>query len=243
MHRRAFIALLVLVFAATAATYTTVFNFTENPISDGGNWAANGSTTGLDWSDVRATTNFAFGTQSGSGANFTDSIAVLGGSWGPTQTAEATVHIASNSTTGFEEVEVLLRFTISAHFAYGYEINCSVNTSTSPYIQIVRWDQTSGSGHFTLLDARPTGPCVNGDKLKGTISGSTITAWLNGTSIFSVTDSTFTGGTPGIGFYLQGATGIAGDYGHSAFTATDGLTTYSTAFGGPINSGGSATLQ
>lgn len=230
--RRAAIATLLLSSLGVALTYTTSFSGTENPISESGNWI-NGAATGVDWSNVRKTPGFAFGTQTGSGANYTDSLAVLTGSWGPTQTVQATVHIGTAPTTGFEEIEVLAHFSISANSAQGYELNCSVNTSASPYMQIVRWNGTVGD--FTLLDAKAVGPCVEGDTIKMTISGTTITAYYNGTSQFSVTDGTFSGGNPGIGFYLQGATGIAGNYGHSDFTATDGLSTYS---GGVISGPG-----
>src|SRR5262245_11397473 len=41
--------------------------------------------------------------------------------------------------------------------------------------------------------------------------------------IVQVTDSTFTGGSPGLGFFLQGATGLNANHGFSNFTATDGM--------------------
>lgn len=205
--------------AGSNGTYTTTFPATENPISENGNWI-NGKTTGLKWQNVRTTSGFAFGTETGSGG-YDDSTAVLTGSWNADQTAQATVKIAhADSGNGvFEEVEVRLRTTISANNLSGYEINCSV-IQGNPYMQIVRWNGPLGS--WTLLDARDVG-CRDGDVLKATITGSTITAYKNGSAVFSVNDSTFKSGSPGIGFYLQGGnSSMSADFGFSSFTATGG---------------------
>lgn len=218
----------VLTASATAAataqgmgTYTTNFPATENPISEGGKWV-NGLTNGVQWQNVRTTTGMAFGTQTGSNG-FDDSTAVLTGSWGPNQTAQATVRVTqADSGSGlFEEVEVRLHTTITANSITGYEINCSV-IAGNPYMQIVRWNGALGS--WTELDGRGVG-CQNGDVLKATISGSTITAYKNGSAVFSVNDSTFTGGSPGVGFYLQGgSSSMDSHFGFSSFTASDGTT-------------------
>src|SRR5260221_14050462 len=50
--------------AETHGPYTTTFSRAENPISEGGKWR-NGQTDGLDWTDVRTTPGFAFGTEIG----------------------------------------------------------------------------------------------------------------------------------------------------------------------------------
>ena len=79
----------------THGTYTTQFPLTENPIAEGGNWI-NGQTAGLDWANIRTTPGFAFGTESGAvktvPEKYDDSAALLAGTWGPNQTAQATVH-------------------------------------------------------------------------------------------------------------------------------------------------------
>lgn len=219
---------LVPLFAWSQGTYSTSFPLTENPISESGKWI-NGAATGLDWTNVRTTPGLAFGTETGS-INYNDATAVLAGTWGPTQTAQATVAVSSASSTSgvFEEVELRLRTTITAHSITGYEINCSVSTASGQnYVQIVRWNGPLGS--FTLLDSRANGPCVNGDVLKATSSGSTITVYRNGTSLFSVTDSTYTTGSPGIGFYVQGASGLDSNYGFSNYTATDGSSSFTVS--------------
>src|SRR5882724_8883187 len=198
---------------AIAAAYTTNFPLTENPISEGGHWI-NGLTNGIDWADVATTPGRAFGTQTGIGPNFADSTALLTGSWGPTQTVQAVVYIASGDSTTFEEVELRLRSSLSAHSCTGYEVNFSVKPS-DPYCQIVRWNGPLGD--FTLLDARSVG-VVNGDVVKATIVGSTITCYINDAVIFGVTDSTYSSGNPGMGFYLQGGLGPSFNYGFSSYT-------------------------
>jgi hypothetical protein len=204
-------------------TFSSHFSFTENPISEGGKWI-NGGVKGLDWTDVRTTPGLAFGTQSGTAAGnarYADSTAVLAGTWGPNQTVEATIAVtdAASSTSVYEEVELRVRTTITARLITGYEINCSVSTNPKNfYLQIVRWN--GPLNRWTLLKgAEQHG--VNGDVLKATINGSTITAYLNGVPVLEATDKTYTSGSPGIGFYLQGASGLIVNYGFSNFTATD----------------------
>ncbi|MGA2609518.1 MAG: hypothetical protein ABSD89_11935 [Halobacteriota archaeon] len=206
------------------STYTTSFPLTENPISEGGKWI-NGGTTGLDWANVQTTPGLAFGTQTDT-INYDDSTAILAGSWGPSQTVQATVHVLNQSSGLFEEVELRVHTSISAHSITGYEINCSVVPS-NPYLQIVRWNgPLANSGNtnngFTQLAGSSTS-CVDGDVLKATIVGSTITAYLNGVQMVQATDSTYPNGSPGMGFYIQsGSASQESDYGFSSFAATDG---------------------
>ena len=205
---------------AIAATYTTNFPLTENPISEGGHWI-NGLTNGIDWADVATTPGKAFGTQTGIGPNYADSTALLTGSWGPTQTVQAVVYISAVDSTTFEEVELRLRSSLSAHSCTGYEVVFSVKPG-NPYCQIVRWNGPLGD--FTLLDGRSVG-VADGDVVKATIVGSTITCYINGAVIFGVTDSTYSSGSPGMGFYLQGGLGPPFNYGFSSYTASDNTQT------------------
>ena len=156
-------------------------------------------------------------------ANYDDSACALTGTWGPNQSAQITIKINGSATAQFEEAEVHLNTTITANSITGYEINCSV-IAGNPYVQIVRWN--GALGNFTFLDGREYG-CANGDVLMATRSGNTITAYKNGQSLFSVTDSTYTGGAPGMGFYIQNiqsgtAAQANAEFGASAFSATDG---------------------
>ena len=105
---------------AFAQTYTTNFPGTENPISEGGKWT-NGKANGIDWADCRTTPGFAFGTQSGV-TGYDDDTALLTGTWGPNQAAQATVRSVNQNPNLYEEVEIRLRSSISAHSITGYEI-------------------------------------------------------------------------------------------------------------------------
>jgi len=227
MKKLLFVSLLTVVSLAVlhaAGTYSTNFPLTENPISEGSKWST-GKAVGLDWADVVTKPGLAYGTQTGSGG-YNDSLAILKGTWGADQSAWATVH-SVNQVGGNvnEEVEILLRFAIGPHSARGYEINFRSLNSSESYTQIVRWN--GPLGNFTLLDARggSTYGIKEGDTVKATIVGNTITSYINGVAKLSVTDSTFSSGSPGMGFYLRGPSGVNTDYGFTSYTATDGGTT------------------
>ena len=51
--------------------------------------------------------------------------------------------------------------------------------------------------------------------------GGAITAYINGVQVLHATDNTFTSGSPGMGFYVEGATGVNADFGFANFTAAD----------------------
>lgn len=218
------VALLSLVLLAASlpvscatGTYTTSFPLTENPISEAANWV-NGKATGLDWADVRTTPGFAFGTESGT-SGYDDSTALLAGNWGPDQTVQATVRSVNQQTNDaiWEEVEIRLRSSISAHANTGYEILFELPPHN--FCQVVRWNGPLGD--WTSLGYVGSG-VHNGDVVKATVVGHVITAYVNGVSQGQVTDSTYANGSPGMGFYLQGTTGVNSDYGFTDFTATDG---------------------
>jgi hypothetical protein len=203
-------------------TYSTSFPLMENPISENGNWI-NGGVQGLSWTNVRTTGGSAVGTMPGNAsgnAQYADSTAVLTGNWGPNQTVQGTIAVtsASGASGVFEEVELRVRTTITAYSIKGYEINCSVSTNPNNYyLQIVRWN--GPINNWTQLAGTELHG-VNGSVLKATISGNTITAYLNGAQVLQVNDNTYTSGSPGIGFFLQGATGLNANYGFSSFSAS-----------------------
>lgn len=209
-----------IVYASAARTYTTKFPLTENPISEGGNWI-NGKAVGLDWADFQTTPALAFGTESGSNG-YDDSTALLEGTWGPDQTAEATVHSVNQNDNIFEEVELRLRSSLSAHKATGYEINFRCSKTANAYAQIVRWNGPLGDFTYVASNGGAKYGVANGDTVKATIVGNVITVYINGTQVLQGTDSTFASGSPGMGVFLQGASGVNGDYGFTSFTATDG---------------------
>jgi hypothetical protein len=199
---------------ANAQTYRTTFNYAENPISNGGKWI-NGHEAGLDWGNVQTNTSYAFGVLQ-PGSNYADATAILSGTWGPTQDAQATVKVVSPPTSAGMEVEIRLRSAITAHSNTGYEILCSLN-SGNPYLSVVRWNGALGDFTFLTPDA-PTF-CKDGDVLRATAIGNTITAYVNGVQQVQALDTTWGGGSPGIGFDAP-AQSDYNKYGFSSFTAT-----------------------
>jgi hypothetical protein len=201
--------------------YTTAFPLTENPISEGGNWIS-GQAVGLDWHDVSTTPGLAIGHQSGS--SYTDGTALLTGAWGPTQTVEAVVHTVNPKESCYQEVEMRLRSTLTAHNCAGYEISFKATKSASAYLIIVRWNGPVGNFTYLLNSSGAQYGIAEGDTVKATIVGNVITAYLNGVPVGTATDSTYTTGSPGMGFNLEtsdpSCVGTNGDYGFTRFTAT-----------------------
>jgi hypothetical protein len=199
-------------------SYTTSFPLMENPISEGAHWI-NGALAGLDWQNVRTIRGLACGTQTGSSGEYDDSTAVLTGTWGQSQTVQATVYSVNQNASVWEEVELRLRATITSHNITRYEINFRCLKQESAYMEIVRWN--GGIGDFTRLahyDGAQYG-VANGDVVKATIIDSTITVYINNVRIGQASDSrAFTTGNPGIGFWLYGV-GNTDNYGFSNFTA------------------------
>ena len=209
--------------SGTSRTYTTNFPRAENPLSEGGKWA-NGQKDGLDWTNVRTTPGLALGTEYGgtrpAPQKYDDSTALLTGAWGPDQTAQTTVYAVNPNDKIYEEVELRLRSTLSAHQATGYEILFRNSKSPNAYCEVVRWNGPLGD--FTYLSRAKGPPCglSSGDVVKATIIGNVITAYVNDVQVLRASDDTFKTGNPGIGFYIEGASGVNGDYGFTSFTAT-----------------------
>jgi len=215
---------------ASAGTYTTNFPLTENPISEGGRWI-NGKDVGLDWQNVQTIPGQSSGTQNGNSINlgiYDDSTAVLTGPWGPNQTVQATVVSGNQNTSAIEEVELRLRTTISAHSITGYELDFR-NTNPGGYVAIVRWN--GPLNNFTGLAGENNAyhGIKNGDVISGTVVGSLISVYVNAVLVCQATDSTYTGGSPGVGFWMSGAAPNTNtNFGLSSFNATDGSTPATT---------------
>jgi hypothetical protein len=205
-------------------TYTTKFPLTENPISEGGIWL-NGKKDGLDWADIRTTPGFAFGTEIGGDRpelqKYDDSTALLKGTWGPEQTAQATVHRTNKDNDNiYQEVELRLRSSISPHNATGYEVMFRCSKSPKAYCNIARWDGILGAWMMLKETHGSQYGVADGDVVKATIAGQVITVYINGVQIVQTKDYLFTSGNPGMGFYLEKATGVNDQCGFSSFTAT-----------------------
>ena len=202
---------------------TRTFPLTENPISEVGIWN-NGKADGLDWNNVQTTPGFAFGTAISGAATFDDNIAQLKSTYWlapANQFAQGVISRAGGyaPTDGnFHECTLLLRFSISAHDAHGYEILWGTTNAT--YVDIVRWN--GAVTDFTqLVHVTGVGAPANGDVFRAEIVGTVITAKINGTTVASyetASDGTkWSTGQPGMGFFLEG-TAVLANMGWSSYT-------------------------
>ena len=224
-------------------SYTTNFNLTASPISEGGRWHANAF--GLIRSDIgqpalRASSTpvvtaggIAHGTSAAaSNSGFDDSWAILSG-FPPDQSATAII-AKPNASGAYTEVELLLRFDDTGTFARGYE--CYIS-GYGQYLTVVRWNP---DGTFTYLYDYGVIPAPStGDVYEAKIMGTVITCKINNVILFQYDVATaastpvifstgnarsrgdgaalvFATGNPGMGFDTDG--NDAG-FGFSSYTA------------------------
>lgn len=211
---------------ATHGPYSTDFPKAETPLSEGGRWL-NGKTDGLDWTDVHTTPGFAFGTEYGgrrpAPQKYDDTTALLKGAWGPDQTVQATVRSVNPVDDGSanEEVELRLRSTIAPHSCTGYEVMFRCTKAANAYCNVARWEGPLGKYSMLKENYGSQFGVKTGDVVKASMIGNVLTVWINGVQVTQLTDDMFKSGNPGIGFYLEGPTGVMGDYGFTDFMATD----------------------
>ena len=214
--------------SAMGGTYTTTFPLNENPISESGAWI-NGGVVGLDWSNCATASGFVYGAQTGAGtgiAQYTDSTALLAGTWGPTQTVSAVVKVWNQApATVGQEVELRLLSNLSAHSSTGYEITYSV-CAADPYTGIARWDGELGV--YSIMATENSHYARDGDTVTAVASNGVIYLYINGSLILQASDSTYTNGNPGIGFFLDNNNGTSSpgnstDFGFTSFTASDSI--------------------
>jgi hypothetical protein len=203
-----------------AQTFTTNFSNTENPISEKGKWT-NGSSNGLDWKNVSTSGGMAYGTQTGVDTGkyrYNDSYAILSG-FPPDQTAEGIVHYTNPTSSCNQEVEILLRWTSSAHSAKGYECLARCINSAKSYMEIVRWNGPLADYTYIASMHSASAGINDGDTLKANVTGNVITVYVNGVKKLQCTDNTYPTGNPGIGFYLEKCAGTNSNYGFTSFKA------------------------
>jgi hypothetical protein len=197
-------------------SYTTNFDLTEIPVSEGGVWRRASNV----WTNVVTANGIAFGTN-GALDTYDDSYALLSG-FGPDQQAQAVVFRSASlvTTATTHEIELLLRFSDDTTSARGYE--CLFNYAGG--VDIVRWNGALGSFTPLAITAGAGGlgrDLRSGDVIKATIVGNVISSYINGVLMFQATDSTFATGQPGIGFFTRPA-GVAD-------SASFGMTSYSVS--------------
>jgi len=205
---------------SVGASYSTSFDGTESPISEGGHWTHQAS----PWAIVATGAGVAYGTQPGDGA-YTDSYAIVSGAFGPNQSVSVVIHRdASLAPGGTREVEILLRASDGPTSIRTYECNLAWDGG---YAEIVRWN--GALGDYTYVAPQGSGgpgAVHDGDVFRAEIVGSVIRTWLNDRMLQQV-DVTSIGGTvlgdgnPGIAFWRgSGASASPGDYGFTSFSAT-----------------------
>jgi hypothetical protein len=202
---------------SSGSTYSTSFGATENPLSEGGRWI-NGGTVGLDWTNVQTTPGKAFATTLHNSSTYRDNIAHLAATFNANQQVSATIYRANGySPSILDEIELLLRFQITAHSARGYEVMWEAN---GRYMAIAQWN--GSYGNFAAMNFTNSPPTPrDGDVLTAKIVGNTITVYVNGSLVLSdSTASTWNDGHPGIGFNPVTPGSTLGSYGWKNFTAT-----------------------
>jgi hypothetical protein len=217
-------------------SYSTNFQFDENPMSEGGIWL-NGKTDGIDWADVITKKGRAYGSvtrmavaerrveqgnldPSAEGSapegDYDDPTAVLTGAWGRNQHAKGRVFSINPTAQYYQEVELRLRSAISPHVCTGYEVFWRCLKTDEGYAEIVRWNGKVGD--FTSLQ-KLIGPqygVKHGDLVEATISGNVLKGFINGLEVISAIDDVFDSGSPGIGFnFFVGNTNV--DHGFTEF--------------------------
>lgn len=181
-----------------AAAYSTNFDGTEYPLSEGGAWfkAAN------PWTYVRMEGGQAYGTN-GITNSYDDSVAFLTHPFGPDQTVEAVVQVNSGAVGSTHEVELWLRGGSNSNNLWGYEL-CFWRTGQ---VQIGVWH--GPFGQVDTVDSNlpvpwtPAQPLKTGDVIKAEIKGNVIKAYINGVLKTHASHSKFTSGQPGIGFFIR----------------------------------------
>ena len=148
---------------------------------------------------------------------YDDCIAVLQTAFTANQYAQGVVSRAGGYSPGVShEIELLLRFSITAGVARGYEILWGVTGECN----VVRWNGGIGSYLAWNGSSGPNiGAAVAGDVLRAEIIGNQIVVYKNGTAVLTpATEGTWTDGQPGLGFWpTTGSTPL--NYGWASYTA------------------------
>ena len=103
----------------------------------------------------------------------------------------------------------------------GYEINFRCSKTSKANSEIVRWDGPLGKFTYLTRGEGSKYGVATGDTVAATAVGDVLTAYVNGVPMLQAVDRTFASGNPGLGFFLEGATGVAGEYGFTSFTASN----------------------
>lgn len=204
-----------------SGTYSTTFaGGDENPLSEGGRWI-NGAQVGLDWGNFRNLGHKAVGTLA---IDFHDNTSILTGNWPNNQYGQGTVWRGSPAGGDSPEVEVRLRTVLTPHVCSGYEIGFSLQTGSSAYLIIVRWNGPVSSFDYLLRNTGSQYQVNNGDVVRAEIQGNIISAFRNGSllasvDITSIGGTVYTTGAPGIGHNIATGGTDFDQFGFTSFSA------------------------
>lgn len=200
--------------ASPSGAFSTTFGETENPLSAGGAWT-NGAQVGLDWNNVQTGSGNAYGTAFNSPPPYNDSIACLSGFAANHYIEGVVFKAAGYNPPDNHEIELFVRCAISAHNARGYEVNAQ---SSGAYTEIVRWNGPANDYTRLTTSGPGFGTPANGDVMRVEVRGSAITVFKNGTQVLAATDTRFSTGNPGIGFWCRPG-GTLANYGWQSVIA------------------------
>jgi len=188
-----------------ASSYATAFASTENPLSEGGIWVQ-GGVDGGSWNNVKTDGANCIGASDTFylTSRYADDVAHLKKSFFDfvdNQYAQGTVYKADGYTGngGSHEVELLLRWEITNGNIRGYEVLFGV--PGLGYLAIVRWNGPLGDYTALYADATSIAAIQDGDVLRAEMIGNQITVYKNTVQVAQVSDSAFTEGQPGVGFW------------------------------------------
>ena len=199
--------------APSVRSYSTRFQLNEDPISEGGKWI-NGAKEGVDWYNVITKNGVAYGAVTA--GKYTDPTALLAGTWGRNQRAKAIVYSRNQTDKHWQEVEIRLRSTLTAHVCTGYEVFWRCLKTEKAYAEIVRWNgKVEDWTRIQKHDGAQYG-VKDGDIVEATIVGNVIKGYVNGVEVITVTDDTYAEGNPGIGFNF-GVGETNADFGLTSF--------------------------
>lgn len=192
-----------------ASSYDTQFPADENPISEGGRWRV-GADTGF-YKSPRSLGGKCFG--NGTASGYDDCLGQLQmPNLGNDHRVEATVYkLGGYTPPGSHEVGLYLRMGragASEEFVTGYE--CLFPFNGGGEFQIIAWlgiNHTDLDNFDLTIDVTTMngglGTISDGDVLAAQIVGSTIKCYRNDTQFAEATDSRYTTGKPGLGFFVQ----------------------------------------
>ncbi|HQR22179.1 MAG TPA: hypothetical protein PKV98_15015 [Burkholderiaceae bacterium] len=214
-----------------ATSFATLFESTENPLSEGGAWVKAGSA----WQTVRSLNSYACG------AAYTDAeddayVKLSSSTFAaPNDDYEVVATVRHvNDQLAVQEIEILLRVVDTSTTINCYEVLVATNGS----ITLVRWNGIPHNGEYLILDSTTSNPASwsgNGDKIKARVTGTNpvvVNVWhapssnpTNFTQLsgfpYSDTDATRKqSGQPGIAFYQHAADNNLLNAGWQDFTVT-----------------------